>query len=167
MGLSFLVHGNWMFFSSKSHSYSHRVLPPFQPKKNLNKNDDINLRKPTQLTAVPCLWIRSLKEPTKVLDLEIAHLNEDRSDLRGKHPWKKNPWWQLPKGRKVPFFWSTDVCFYDLTPKGGFFWRFQGFPGRLKIHKFLVVDGFVCVGVTSETQPQKICGPGHLCAFAG
>lgn len=94
---------------------------------------------------VPCLWIRSLNEPTEVLDLEIAHLNEDRSSW-GANVHGKNPS-AAPEGKEGPIF-LVDVCFYDLTPKGGFFWRFQGFQAVWKT--IVSKSGFVCVRVSRK-----------------
>lgn len=139
--LSFLVHGNWSFFPSKSHSYSHRVLPPFQPKKNLNKNDDINLRKPTQLTAVPCLWIRSLNEPTKVLDLEIAHLNEDRSSWGANvHGKKIHGGSSRREGRS--HFSGRLMCVFTTSPNK--WWVVRGFKDSRPFEKQKFLGGFVC-----------------------
>lgn len=43
-----------------------------------------------------------------------------RTDLAGgQTSMGKKSMVAAPEGKNVPFFWSTDVCFYDLTPMGG------------------------------------------------
>ena len=136
--------------------------PLSNTRKNLHKND-INLRNPTQLTDSRALWIRSLNEPTEVLDLEIAHLNEDRSDLAGQTSMEKIMV-AAPEGKNVPFFWRR-VFLRPHQIYGGLF-EVPRVPGRLKNNSF---KRWICVCEchTRETQPRKTCGPGHLCAFAG